>query len=638
MDLQPLYDVKERLSYAAIAGTGLLDEDFRLKRAVEALSPLAAASPVFAKISAGVEVLLGAPAEERGGLLLDVLALVDAVAYTQGVTGVEGELVPLTPGSGTYWEASYGQLHPLLELLGGTGGGRMAQIKATWEEHPDYFADYRVLPALVRGLGDSYGELAELAASILERIGPAAVPLLKENFDPAGKREMVRRVRLLEKLAGGAENDFYLAQLPEAKKEVREALIYALRHHSGNTEKLLELVQTERGKAKEMVLWALARSDDPAAWDFWAVRAAKKPEQTAKYLVGSQQPGAGKLSALLLTEQLEPFAAAPDTPISKEQAALIESLLQALPGKTGTEVENCFRQAAALGTALDRPLEGVPGTWNVSSLVWHRGNRPFSRAVAEALHTALLVLPDRELTDLALELYESRGGSFLAPALTARLLTQEAEACWQWAEQRFYQRGIFGRSARKDALEPFRAALEPMCWKEEGCVLRLAVQDPADDTLCVYEQPLRQVPGPRWYGLLMDGNGALDQVLLTLLRTLPEGAEVPERVGYYLYQRSLDSGGQGQVCFELLLRLGWQNWDGYLRKRAEKTGELSFYRCKSMLDRLPLTNGEKAVQLRELDRLTTGVKRLKSAYGGWPTEQVKQLIAAWEADPSGRSQ
>lgn len=232
MDLQPLYDVKERLSYAAIAGTGLLDEDFRLKRAVEALSPLAAASPVFAKISAGVEVLLGAPAEERGGLLLDVLALVDAVAYTQGVTGVEGELAPLTPGSGTYGEASYGQLHPLLELLGGTGGGRMAQIKATWEEHPDYFADYRVLPALVRGLGDSYGELAELAASILEQIGPAAVPLLKENFEPAGKREMVRRVRLLEKLAGGAENDFYLAQLPEAKKEVREALIYALRHVS----------------------------------------------------------------------------------------------------------------------------------------------------------------------------------------------------------------------------------------------------------------------------------------------------------------------------------------------------------------------------------------------------------------------
>lgn len=40
MDLQALYDLKERLEHAAIAGTGLLQEDFRLKRAVETLAPL----------------------------------------------------------------------------------------------------------------------------------------------------------------------------------------------------------------------------------------------------------------------------------------------------------------------------------------------------------------------------------------------------------------------------------------------------------------------------------------------------------------------------------------------------------------------------------------------------------------------
>ena len=44
MNLQPLYDVKERLEYAAIAGTGLLSEDFRLQRAAEGLKPLAATS------------------------------------------------------------------------------------------------------------------------------------------------------------------------------------------------------------------------------------------------------------------------------------------------------------------------------------------------------------------------------------------------------------------------------------------------------------------------------------------------------------------------------------------------------------------------------------------------------------------
>lgn len=42
MKLQPLYDVKARLEQAAIAGTGLLGEDFRLQRAAEGLKPLAA--------------------------------------------------------------------------------------------------------------------------------------------------------------------------------------------------------------------------------------------------------------------------------------------------------------------------------------------------------------------------------------------------------------------------------------------------------------------------------------------------------------------------------------------------------------------------------------------------------------------
>ena len=49
MNLRPLYDVKERLEQAAIAGVGLLAEDFRLSRAAEQLKPLAGASPVFGK-------------------------------------------------------------------------------------------------------------------------------------------------------------------------------------------------------------------------------------------------------------------------------------------------------------------------------------------------------------------------------------------------------------------------------------------------------------------------------------------------------------------------------------------------------------------------------------------------------------
>lgn len=184
--LQPLYDVKERLEAAAIAGTGLLSEDFRLQRAAEAMKPLAAASPVFGKIFAGLDKLLSAPAENRAGLLLDTLALVDAVAYTQGRSGMEGEIAPLPTGGGAYIQISHGQIQPLLTALTTTGGGRMETIQSDWEDHPEFFRDFRVMPAVVAGLGDGYGEIADLNAKILKKVGPAAMPLLKRDFDPAG--------------------------------------------------------------------------------------------------------------------------------------------------------------------------------------------------------------------------------------------------------------------------------------------------------------------------------------------------------------------------------------------------------------------------------------------------------------------
>ena len=66
MNLQPLYDVKSRLEQAAIAGTGLLAEDFRLRRAGEELKPLAAVSPVLEKSTRGSPASSPPPGRNRG--------------------------------------------------------------------------------------------------------------------------------------------------------------------------------------------------------------------------------------------------------------------------------------------------------------------------------------------------------------------------------------------------------------------------------------------------------------------------------------------------------------------------------------------------------------------------------------------
>ncbi len=317
MNLQPLYDVKERLEQAAIAGTGLLSEDFRLQRAAEGLKPLAAASPVFGKIDTGLTGLLAAPAEERSGLLLDVLALADAVVYTQGKTGMDGELEPLPAGAGQVQQLSYGQLNPLLTALTTTGGGRMEVVQSAWENHPEMFTDFRVLPAVVEGLGDSYGELAELNAKILKQIGPAALPLLREGFDPAGNKAMSRRVEVIAALEGAGASPWLREVLPQAKKDVRVSVLTALGDDGENVPLLLELAQTERGANREAVLEGLAGQDGEAIQTFWK-QELEKHSQSVKFLEPSNADWAIELVTAGLRQRLEKFLSCGERPTYEE--------------------------------------------------------------------------------------------------------------------------------------------------------------------------------------------------------------------------------------------------------------------------------------------------------------------------------
>ena len=306
MNLQPLYDVKERLEYAAIAGVSLLGEDFRLQRGLESLKPLAAASPVFGKIDGGLAKLLSAPADQRPGLLLDVLALVDAVAYTQAKTGMEGELEPLPVGSGQYRQISYGQIQPLLTALTTTGGGRVEVVNSAWERCADDFLDYRVLPALVGGLGDSYGEMADLCAQLLKKLGPTVASVLKKGFNPAGKREMARRVEVLAAVEGAEAAPWLREILPEAKKDVRAAVIRALGADSGDVSLLLELVKAERGDSRDAALEALARQDGAEVRAFWEKELAAH-SQSVKFLEPSNADWAVELVTAGLRQRLEKF-------------------------------------------------------------------------------------------------------------------------------------------------------------------------------------------------------------------------------------------------------------------------------------------------------------------------------------------
>lgn len=354
MNITPLYELKDRLRTASIAGTSLLSEDFRLKKAAEGFKPLEGASPVFKKISELTGLLLSDKCEDKAGTLLDAITLADSVICTLGATDVVGELTDIpVKQSGSVKEVPYSKLSQAIDALTKTGGGQFNAFQEIRSSEPELLRDYRIKPLLVTGLGAAYSELADLVEDSILDIGKEMIPLLKKGFDPKGRKEMLRRTALIEQLGGGEENAFYLEQLESSEKDIRRALIHALRHDKSNFEKLLELTKTEKGKLKAAALSALAELDCSEAADFFEDMAKKKPDEVLEAMRNTSSEWSSRLTAKLIDELLIDMDGNRITfsqALKKTDAVMLKgkadanSMLYALEGKFGAEIEKIYRE------------------------------------------------------------------------------------------------------------------------------------------------------------------------------------------------------------------------------------------------------------------------------------------------------
>ncbi len=305
MDIAPVYELKSRLRAAAIAGTGLIKEDFRLARAIEGFKPLAGASPVFKKIAELSDTLLSDDCPDTAGTLLDLLSLTDSVICTLGVTAVKGEVSDLeAPAEGNIViNAPYSVLHEILSALTTSGSGHYNFLVEQHDLNRQLFSDYRVRPALVKALGASYSETANEAENWLCEQGKAVVPLLKKGFDPKGKKEMVRRVKVIDMISGAEENAFYLENLDNAAKDVRYRLVYALRHSKENVTKLMELCDKGKGISK-CAMFALAHIDCDESIGYFKTLARKNPYDALEGLSHVNSDWACDLFADILNDML----------------------------------------------------------------------------------------------------------------------------------------------------------------------------------------------------------------------------------------------------------------------------------------------------------------------------------------------
>ena len=632
MDLMPLYELRDRLRSGVIAGAALAADDFRLKRAVEALSPLENASPVFARLAEAARAVLDPNCPDRAGALLDAITLADAILCTQGAVAVSEAVEPLeTVNNGSaLTNAPYSVLAPLREALTTSGGGKYSFVVDTHDQRPELFRDYRVRGALVQALGAGYVELADKAEAWLSEMGESVIPLLKNGFDPKGKKEMVRRVRVIEAIQGADADDFYLDKIPEAEKDVRAALVYALRHNEDNAEKLIELSKTEKGTAKKMAFWAMAGMENGAVWDY-INQSEKIRSQAMQYMPHSTAAGAGAVVAEALDRWLTVYEADPNAPLDDKARTEIQNLLLALPGKSGEAVCDIYRRMAALGTSLDqKSYQGANGQKVTVRLrptedVNDRLARPFSEAVPLVLRRAILENPAPDLLYLAEELAQGGSVAFAAAAMTAALISKSPEEVYAVAKPYLKPKELFGHKKRDSGKTVLLSAMDCLRWEtaKDGTMYSYHYLDPADGVLRRARRPVFGPLDRRWFKDLAERNedGTLDD-LLTRLTPLND-SELCALVGEHLYRHALNGTGPDSGRLYALRTMGWQRCDGLAVACCKAQKSMYIWSVIQVISQLP---GDTESKQREGQAVCELVEKGKLQLRNGTIEQLKEAI------------
>lgn len=645
MDLQPLYEVKERLQNCLLAGLSLIDEDFRLKRAVEQFAPLSSLSPVFGKIQAGLLKLLNPETSDRGGVLMDCLALLSAVCYTQGQTDIEGELAPLRPAGGmAYIQAPYSELKPLCDALTQTGSGRYEILRQAVEMKSSILRDFRIFPLLIQALGDHYSEIAELAKGYLTTCGEGILPMLKQGFDPKGGKGMVRRLQVVETLAAQTENEWYRSLLEEADKEVRIEAIHALRFTQENGAFLCDLVRSEKGNAQKSARWALAEMEAPECLALWQKELKKKPAQTAPFLRLSTKDGVSDLIAEALAECI--LRLRKQNTVTKEEEAVLSTLLDATLGKDSMAMNILYGKM--LDSELEAELDGLrtengkPLRFDVSG----SDGLSFSERLEEAVLDSIVYADCPRLCETIQALYaKGQEPRLLALAFAAALLTKSKEEVWEDYGGLIQKEGLIkkeGTSGRQARLQILRV-LGMISWDEEKerYQMRRWYYDGQAESYRTAARNLKGGLDDRWFSLLTDSNvnrsgsiavfnshslnreesGAYDEVLFHLVS--PQNQAI---LGPYFYRRVQ----QTKDCityYRPLIACGWTDFQDMLCAYASKKGQIHYREVRDFLDAVPLSNAQKAEEWEMIqDMIRT--RKVKAQNGFWPETQIQQCIAA----------
>ncbi|OAS17800.1 HEAT repeat domain-containing protein [Paenibacillus oryzisoli] len=259
MSIDLLFELQHEVRRLFIAGSGMAAGDLRLQKMLPNLQKLGESAPVFNRVAQGVSQVLEAESNSSASRLLELGTLLHSVLYTQGKTETKEELVTVE-GTGAKLPTAipYRKLHPLIDALTQKGQGRMEQLRQGYED--GLFHDFRVLPAAVSGLDDSYAEIPDyLQRTVLPSLGMEALPALRQQLKLDGGKGDARRLELIHDLLKQSAEDLLLQAATQGSTEVRSTAIELLGNYPEHEDFILEQADDKKKEIRRAALHALSR-------------------------------------------------------------------------------------------------------------------------------------------------------------------------------------------------------------------------------------------------------------------------------------------------------------------------------------------------------------------------------------------
>ncbi|NOU88104.1 hypothetical protein GC102_20355 [Paenibacillus sp. LMG 31460] len=259
MSIDLLFELQHEVRRLFIAGSGMAAGDLRLQKMLPQLQKLGESAPVFNRMAQAVSQVLDTETSGSASRLLELGMLLNSVLYTQGKTETKEDLVPME-GTGANLSTSfpYRKLHPLIEALTQKGQGRMEQIRQGYDD--GLFHDFRVIPAAVSALDDSYVEIPDfLHRKVMPTLGVEALPALQQQFRLDGGKGDARRLELIHDLLPTSALDLLLQAAKQGSTEVRSTAIELLGDYPDQEDFILEQADDKKKEIRRAALFALSR-------------------------------------------------------------------------------------------------------------------------------------------------------------------------------------------------------------------------------------------------------------------------------------------------------------------------------------------------------------------------------------------